>query len=395
MVKSIQLFCVVCFTILITATLSSAVELKISGRVTDVVDGDRLTVTNLNNRSQFTVRLLGIDAPEHDQPVGRLAREHLALLAMGQIVTISVTGFDGEGLVSSRVFLGDRDLGEQMVRDGAAWVDTQANALDPDTLRAYQDSERLAQKEHRGIWEEASPTPPWVHIKQMAESARNKEISRPQDHAAATLLETEPPRQATLQRESATTPAALPAPDRATDQKIKETVKKANSKAEASLIAKDASVPPGFIVIAWTATGKVVKKVAPIKGYDIMCDGSPLPRNYSIVKQTNMLHCARAEANSLNNAFLIKLDEAPKPETDATGCVREQGTHRVLEGFPEVSRPGEPSFGMTPKQVVACYGRIPTDAHRTITANGEVYVLAFGSGARFTFINGSLTKKEY
>lgn len=168
MIKSTRLFLGVCLTILLTFTISSAFQLKIVGHITEVVDGERITVTALNNGSQFSVRLLGIDAPEHDQPVGKLAHDHLAILALGKIVTFGVTGQDAAGVFFSRVFVQNLDLGEQMVRDGAAWVQTEKNALDAETRRRYQDCERQAQQEHLGIWQDVNPTPPWEYIKQIA-----------------------------------------------------------------------------------------------------------------------------------------------------------------------------------------------------------------------------------
>jgi endonuclease YncB( thermonuclease family) len=297
MTRSAQLFFAACLTILATASVTLGFERKVDGRVTEVAEGDLLTITTLDDKSRFVVRLLGIDAPELDQAVGQLARAHLARFAMGQVVTLGVTGFDSAGVVTGRVILSDQDLGAQMVRDGAAWVDTEGRAgvLDDDTLRLYQESERLAREERRGIWQEADPTPPWLHIKRKAEEAQNKEIREQQERAAAASRQAKSVRQDRERRETApsptSTPITLPAPGRGLTH-----------------VSAGARVPAGFVVVGVGRSaqrpGETVRAVKRAASGDAVCEGSPVPDEFLVTGDVVSEFCPTS--SRFNNAMRIE-----------------------------------------------------------------------------------------
>jgi hypothetical protein len=49
-----------------------------------------------------------------------------------------------------------------MIRDGVAWFDrSYESELGAQAQRLYADSEQAARSEHRGIWQDSSPVPPW------------------------------------------------------------------------------------------------------------------------------------------------------------------------------------------------------------------------------------------
>jgi endonuclease YncB( thermonuclease family) len=130
------------------------------GRVVEIHDGKNMTVENTGRR--IKVALKAADAPEMDQPYGLVARQHLSTLTLNQQVTIEYTGLGPGGLLIARVFCGDRDIGLQMIRDGVAWFDpAYENELGAADRQVYADSEQAARNEHRGIWQDPSPTPPW------------------------------------------------------------------------------------------------------------------------------------------------------------------------------------------------------------------------------------------
>ena len=73
---------------LLTTTAAPAATLY--GKVESVEEGDVLTVFNLNR--SIKIKLLGIDAPEKDQPLAEVSRLHLADLVLNKFVVVHYTG---------------------------------------------------------------------------------------------------------------------------------------------------------------------------------------------------------------------------------------------------------------------------------------------------------------
>ncbi|MGC9530140.1 MAG: metallophosphoesterase [Candidatus Bipolaricaulaceae bacterium] len=135
----------------------------IPARITRWVDGDtgdvHLLVRAPDLGPRERVRLLGIDAPELDEPLGQQARRHLRQLTMGKTVYLE---FDrqrrdvhGRPLVHVWV-ASDGDwllVGEEMLLAGLArtlFIPPNARYLD-----RFQRAERLAQARCLGLWEAA------------------------------------------------------------------------------------------------------------------------------------------------------------------------------------------------------------------------------------------------
>lgn len=94
----------------------------LTGAVTRVVDGDTLWLkTDDADAATVVVRLTGIDAPESCQVGGSEATAALNALALGRSVTVRVVAKDEHGRTVGKVFDGEKDLGDRMVRDGQAW----------------------------------------------------------------------------------------------------------------------------------------------------------------------------------------------------------------------------------------------------------------------------------
>lgn len=128
--------------------------------VVEVSDGKTITVENTGRR--IKVVLKAAEAPENDQPYGDAARLHLAGFVLNHQVTVEYTGLGAGAMLIARVFYEDRDIGLQMIRDGVAWFDRNYESeLGAQAQRLYADSEQAARSEHRGIWQESSPVPPW------------------------------------------------------------------------------------------------------------------------------------------------------------------------------------------------------------------------------------------
>ncbi|MEN3327538.1 MAG: hypothetical protein V7638_2345 [Acidobacteriota bacterium] len=137
------------------------------GKVIEVNSGDVITIFNLNR--SVRVRLLGVDAPELDQVFGDVARKHLADLISDKAVLVEYSGIDGDHSVNGRVSLEGIDIGAQMIRDGAAWVDPiSQHRLNETDREVYQESEAAARSERRGLWQQENPVAPWEFARALA-----------------------------------------------------------------------------------------------------------------------------------------------------------------------------------------------------------------------------------
>ena len=116
--------------------------------VKSVYDGDTLTASC--PAGEVKVRVFGIDAPEMGQePWGDRSREAFrGLLPRRDSVRLRVMDQDRYGRVVAQVFVGERDAGLDMVRQGRAVVYEQYN-----DSPAYRQAQAEAQGARRGIWE--------------------------------------------------------------------------------------------------------------------------------------------------------------------------------------------------------------------------------------------------
>jgi micrococcal nuclease len=141
---------------LLAAVIAPLAAQRFAGRVLDVTDGD--TVIVARGRGQVTVRLFGIDAPEGAQAYGAESTSTLSRLVLGKVVDVDMKDVDQYGRLVASVSVGGVDVGEALVRAGAAWHYVQ-HALDATALAA---AERDARAARRGLWQHASPQAPWL-----------------------------------------------------------------------------------------------------------------------------------------------------------------------------------------------------------------------------------------
>lgn len=123
-------------------------------RVEMINDGDTVTCLDAEGR-RVRVRLVGIDAPELDQPHGRAARAALVSKLAGGVVRVEGDARDQHGRLLGTLRLDDRNLNREMVAEGWAWAFT-GFAEDHDLIAA----ESAARREHRGIWADPQPLSP-------------------------------------------------------------------------------------------------------------------------------------------------------------------------------------------------------------------------------------------
>lgn len=124
------------------------------GRVDQVTDGDTLTL--LSDGARIRIRLFEIDAPEHDQPGSSEARRALARKVDGKYVRVAVETVDDYGRVVGKLWLGEVDIGRELIREGHAWA--YRHYLDDRTLL---EDEAAARQAERGLWGLPDPVAPW------------------------------------------------------------------------------------------------------------------------------------------------------------------------------------------------------------------------------------------
>lgn len=130
-----------------------------TGRVVGVIDGKTFVLQTASGRLHGAVEF--IDVPEPEQPLSRLIREHMERLLLNKEVSFVPNGFS-QRAVTGRVLLDGRDVGQQLVRDGAAWrvPSERTGQLDSESA-VYKLLEDLARSEKRGIWSIEGLTLPW------------------------------------------------------------------------------------------------------------------------------------------------------------------------------------------------------------------------------------------
>ena len=147
--------------LMLLAVCAYATAATLEGRVVGVSDGDTVTVLTSESR-QFRIRLSGIDAPEKKQAFGTHAKETLARQLFGQAVVIEWSKSDRYGRILGKIEVGGVDANLEQLRAGSAWVYTQyLRELAPADRVLYLDAQRQAQSEHRGLWRDSEPEPPW------------------------------------------------------------------------------------------------------------------------------------------------------------------------------------------------------------------------------------------
>ena len=135
-----------------TARAAAAAE---AARVVRVVDAD--TYIMLSGTTTYRLRLLGVDAPEHDQAFGLQAADSVAqLLAPGRVVLVARAGMDLYGRTLGAVLLPTSTVaaaGRSVPLDSLLVVRGWAWAFDPNRTVAGRAQEQVAaQRAGLGLW---------------------------------------------------------------------------------------------------------------------------------------------------------------------------------------------------------------------------------------------------
>jgi endonuclease YncB( thermonuclease family) len=130
----------------------------LAGKVTRVVDGDTIDV--LLASGFIRVRFHGIDAPESNQPGGSAASSWLRQQLRDQQVLLEPVSQDQYDRVVAVVFLQDRNINRELVRQGHAWAYRRYMRRSDRELCQLEDR---ARRERTGLWATAAAHAPWEH----------------------------------------------------------------------------------------------------------------------------------------------------------------------------------------------------------------------------------------
>ena len=139
-----------------------------TAKVQRVVDGDTVHVEDEAGKN-FKVRLIGIDAPEQNQPYGLASTYHLRELLLNKLVLLKskpkkgkTYSVDRYNRVLAKIVLDGRDINLSQVLSGYAWhFKRYQNQQSPSDRESYSQAELHAKKNNLGLWGEKKPIAPW------------------------------------------------------------------------------------------------------------------------------------------------------------------------------------------------------------------------------------------
>jgi endonuclease YncB( thermonuclease family) len=131
---------------------------QISGKVTDVYDGDSFTLLAPGN-VEMKIRLHGVYCPELKQDYGQRAKQFTSSQIFGKTVTVKSSKKDRYGRTIGTVYLANGQiLNELLLQNGLAW---HSKKYDSNTYWAQLETN--ARNAKRGLWAISNPIPPWTY----------------------------------------------------------------------------------------------------------------------------------------------------------------------------------------------------------------------------------------
>lgn len=149
-------FCLITAIFLFTFTLNVFADTYFA-KVIGISDGDTITV--LKDRQNIKIRLNGIDCPEKKQDFGMKAKQFTSNFVFGKIVKIEEITIDRYGRTVAMVYVSDKCLNVELIKNGFAWVYTQY--CKQPFCSKWNEYQEKAKHKKLGLWDQPDPTPPW------------------------------------------------------------------------------------------------------------------------------------------------------------------------------------------------------------------------------------------
>lgn len=158
------------FLCLLVCFAASAACADVTGVVVSVIDGDTIKVLD-GDKTVYTVRLQGIDAPERGQPYGRASRKKLASMVAGKEVFVESRTLDSGGRLLGKVWVQPADCATcgktlnanhaQIMSGMAWWYRYYAAGQSPEDRGRYESAEDEARARRWGLWADPDPISPY------------------------------------------------------------------------------------------------------------------------------------------------------------------------------------------------------------------------------------------
>ena len=162
-----ELFAILAFVV------SASAQMSLAGEVTDVIDGRTVVVSIASGK--IKVQLQYIDVPETGQELHDIVKEHLRGLVAGKTVDYRPRNILDDRMIG-QITLGNVDLSQQMLRDGAAWhIPSKVSGQELGEYQLYASIESATKTEKLGIWAIAGLKPAWDVRAENKEKARREE----------------------------------------------------------------------------------------------------------------------------------------------------------------------------------------------------------------------------
>lgn len=139
----------------------------LQGRVVGVTDGDTITLLDAT-KTQYKIRLSGIDAPEKKQPFGQRSKESLSALAYGKELYVEWFKKDRYGRTIGKLMTKQgQDINLEQINLGMAWhYKKYEKEQSREDRLLYADAEVRAERTRVGLWSDPNPVPPWEYRKE-------------------------------------------------------------------------------------------------------------------------------------------------------------------------------------------------------------------------------------
>ena len=131
------------------------------GHVVGVTDGDTITILDAT-KTQYKIRLAGIDAPEKKQAFGNVSKKSLSDMVFDKVVSVQYDKEDRYGRIVGKVLINGVDANLEQVKRGLAWwyKKYQKEQIHQDRLD-YLHAQEYAENKKIGLWVESDPIAPW------------------------------------------------------------------------------------------------------------------------------------------------------------------------------------------------------------------------------------------